>query len=117
MTLSAQFFTFPLLLYNFGQISIVAIIANILVVPILPFLMLLSFFTGIIGIVTQQLSFIAVFPTWFFTTYLVKIAEFTASLPFAALRLDSMPFLFVLIAYILLGFLTWIIHWPEPKFL
>jgi len=43
MTLSAQVFTLPILIYNFGYVSFAAPITNILIVPLLPFIMGLGF--------------------------------------------------------------------------
>lgn len=115
MTLSAQLFTFPILLHNFGKVSLIALAANILVVPLLPILMALSFLTGILGLVSEQIGFIASFPTWFLATYLVRIAEFSAQLPFATIRMGSLSFLPVLTAYLLLGFFTWKIKQEEKQ--
>lgn len=47
-TLSAQIAVFPLLLYSFNTVSIIAIVANVLILPIVPLTMLIIFL-GFIG--------------------------------------------------------------------
>ncbi|MEK9209456.1 MAG: ComEC/Rec2 family competence protein, partial [Patescibacteria group bacterium] len=43
MTLSAQVFTLPILVYNFGSVSLVSPIVNVLVVPLLPAILVFGF--------------------------------------------------------------------------
>ena len=47
-TLFAQILVLPLLIYYFGQISLISIIANILIVPIIPFAMAWGSITALI---------------------------------------------------------------------
>lgn len=49
LSLSAQIMTFPLMLLNFGQVSLISPIANIFVAPFIPFAMLFSAFTLLFG--------------------------------------------------------------------
>jgi len=45
-TFSAYIFTFPILVYNFGQISLSGPLANIFLLPIVPFIMISGFLLG-----------------------------------------------------------------------
>ncbi|MFH1575393.1 MAG: ComEC/Rec2 family competence protein [Candidatus Nealsonbacteria bacterium] len=76
MTLSAQVFTLPVLIYNFGCISYAAPLTNILIVPLLPFLMGLGLVFALAGLVFQPLAWIISWPVWLFLTYIIKIVEF-----------------------------------------
>jgi len=60
MTIAAQILTLPILIYNFGQISLVSVVGNILIVPVLP----LVFAFGFIFLVGSTLlsSFFLSFP-------------------------------------------------------
>lgn len=49
LSLSAQIITFPLMLFNFGQVSLISPIANIFVAPFIPFAMLFSALALIFG--------------------------------------------------------------------
>jgi competence protein ComEC len=46
-TLSATLLTLPILLFNFGFFSLIALPANIMILPTIPFVMLSTFLTGI----------------------------------------------------------------------
>jgi len=76
MTLSAQIFTLPILIYNFGYVSKVAILTNILIVPLLAYLMGLGFIFILVGLIFQPLSWLFSWPVWLLLTYIVKIVEF-----------------------------------------
>ncbi len=49
-TFSAQVVTLPLIIFNFGAVSIVSIIANMLVLPFVPIAMLFVFLTGVFSL-------------------------------------------------------------------
>jgi len=105
MTLSAQIFTLPILIYNFGYFSLVSLITNILIVPLLPYLMGLGFIFGMAGIIFQPLGWFLSLPSWLLLTYLVKIVNFFSQ-PWAFRTLEiSWPWL--IISYLILGLITW----------
>ncbi len=75
MTLSAQVFTLPILIYNFGYVSFVAPITNILIVPLLPFIMGLGFIFALGGVIWSGLGWVLSWPSWLLLTYIIKIVE------------------------------------------
>lgn len=79
MTLSAQIFTLPVLIYNFGYISLAAPLSNILIVPFLPFLMGLGFLFVILGAVLQPLGWLFSLPVWLLLTYIMKIVNWLSA--------------------------------------
>jgi len=46
LSLSAQIFVLPIILYNFQNLSLISLVANVLVLPIIPLTMLLGFSDG-----------------------------------------------------------------------
>jgi competence protein ComEC len=86
-TLSAQIFTLPILLYNFGQLSIVALLPNLLVLPFVPIAMLTGFLTGVAGLIWIKLSIPFALISWGLLTYILGVIEFFANLKFAAIPL------------------------------
>lgn len=107
MTISAQVFTFPILLYNFGQVSLVALITNALILPILPFVFGLGLFFGLAGIIWDFLGWLLSLPLWFLLTYITSIAELFSKLPLAALRIENLHPIWLFLFYIALGFFVW----------
>ncbi len=106
MTLSAQVFTLPTLIYNFGYISFVAPITNILIIPLLYWIMLFGFLFALLGVIWQPLGWIFSLPTWFLLTYLVKIVDIFSKLLFAFKALE-ISWLWLAISYLILGLITW----------
>jgi competence protein ComEC len=102
-TLSAQFAVLPLLLYDTGNLSLVAIPANLLTMPMMPLAMGLSASAGLAGIIfgtaTPLLGIVLAFPAYLANAYIIFIAHGSAALSFAAFTLPAFPFWLVLVAY------------------
>ena len=111
MTLSAQIFTLPILIYNFGYISFVAPITNILIVSLLYWIMLFGFIFALAGVVWQPLGWLLSLPTWFLLTYVIKIVDFSSKLPFAYKTLE-ISWIWLITSYLILGLITW---WLKEK--
>lgn len=109
-TLAAQIAVLPLLLYFTGNLSLVAIPANIITSPIVPLTMGLSAFAGFAGIIFGTIaplfSIIIALPAYFANALLIYIAQTSANLPFAAFTIPAFPFLLVLVAYAAIVFIT-----------
>jgi len=110
MSLSAQIFTLPILIYSFGRISLVAPLTNILVLPFLPFIIILGFLSAFFGIFSHFFALIFVFPCWLFLSYLLKITDIFSSFAFSSIHL-KISWLWLIIFYLVLGFLIW--HWKK----
>ena len=102
-TLSAQVAVLPLLLYDTGNLSLVAIPANLLAMPMVPAAMAASALAGVGGILfghfTPLLGIIIAFPAYLLNLYLVALAQGASALPFAAFILPAFPFILVLACY------------------
>jgi len=104
-SLSAQVFTLPILAYNFGRISVVAPITNLLVLPFVYWIMILGLVFVLLGAVWQLLAWVFSFPCWLFLTYLIKITE-VFSQSWAVKRIENFSlFLFFLFYGILIVFI------------
>ncbi|MBX4186894.1 MAG: ComEC family competence protein [Candidatus Doudnabacteria bacterium] len=84
-TLAAQILTLPILLYNFGTLSLVALIPNIIILPIVPLTMLAGFVTGILGMIWIKLAWISAYVTKILLSYILGLIGFFAGLSFAAI--------------------------------
>jgi len=102
-TLSAQIAVLPLLLYQTGNLSLVAIPANVIAALLVPFAMAFSYLAGFGGILFGSLapilSIVTGIPAYLAAAGLIWLAEASAALPFAAFTLPPFPFWLVLIAY------------------
>jgi len=105
MTLSAQVFTLPILIYNFGYLSLVSPITNVLIVPLLPYIMGLGFIFGIAGLIFQPLGWLLSLPCWLILTYSLKIIDILSQ-PWAFKTLE-VSWIWLVISYSILGLITW----------
>ena len=103
-TLSAQVFVLPLLIYSIGEFSVVSVLVNALVVPLVPMTMLLGFITGIVGLVSQTITFVFMVPAYLLLKLQLVFVEFFNKLSFAAVYIPPIPWWFVLLLYIGIGF-------------
>jgi len=100
-TLSTQILVLPLLLYQTGMFSVVALPVNVLVLPCIPFAMLFGFLTGVFAFAFPPLASLVGALAFLLLSYVVGIAELFAKLPFAAITLPAFSLFFVIVAYIL----------------
>jgi len=97
-TFFAQILVLPILIYYFGQISIISIVANILIVPIIP----LSMAWG---------SITSIFLPWPIFTYplviiiklLLEVNRYLAGISWASINMPKINGFMVILIYILLG--------------
>lgn len=117
MTFSAYLFTLPILIYNFGSISLVAPLTNILILPFIQWIMLSGFLFGLAGIFWSGLGWFLSFPCWFLLTYLLKVVDLFSH-SWAAKSLENIHWLWLVISYLILGLFVWYIRKREKlKFL
>ena len=107
MTLAAQVFTLPILIYNFGYISLIAPITNIFIVPLLPFIMVFGFVSGLGGMLWQPIGWVFSWPTWFLLTYLVKIVDWASQFFLASIILENIHWVWLILFYLILGYVVW----------
>lgn len=105
-TLAAQISVLPLLLYNIGLFSLVALPANILVNPFVPLAMAAAAIAGVVGMTLGSLlpfvATVAGYPANILMQFFIFVAEKSSALPFAAFDLPLFSFWLVLIAYAVL---------------
>jgi len=106
-TLAATITTLPLILFQFGRLSIVAVLVNVLILWIIPFIMIAGFFAVVVSLLfgpaAQVLSWVA----WAGLQYIITVVEFFSSLSFAAVDI-RVPWWGMFGMYCVLGW--WIIR-------
>ena len=114
MTLSTQILVLPLVLYYFGNLSLIAPVANILVLLVVPIVMLLGFFFIFASFINFWLAQIFFWPLWILITYIILVARVFSGIPYLSFVIMGFPLLGALIIYILL-FLISINFYFVPK--
>ncbi|MDP2934465.1 MAG: ComEC/Rec2 family competence protein [bacterium] len=107
-TLAAQIAVLPVLIYNFGRISFISPLTNILIVPFIPFLTAIGliFIGG--TIIWGFLGKILLWPVYLGVTYVLKIIDWFSKIPWAAKEIQNIHWLFLIGYYILLIGLIWL---------
>ena len=106
-TLAAQCFTLPILIYNFGRISLISPLVNLFIVPLITMVTILGFVLAFIGLISIPLGIVFSFPVWLILTYILKIIDLFSKISFANIIFEDISFYWVIISYILLGLLIW----------
>ena len=105
-TIAAQLCVLPLLLYATGNLSFVAVPANLLVLPIIPLTMLFSFIAGLVGMVAPLAAPMVGIPAYALLSYMIEVARRAGEFPLSATTLDAFPFWIVLVLYVVLFFVA-----------
>ncbi|TSC61298.1 MAG: hypothetical protein G01um1014107_53 [Parcubacteria group bacterium Gr01-1014_107] len=100
ITLAAQIFTLPILIYNFGIFSVVSPLANILVVPFIPLIIFGGFLAMIGGIVSEWLGIFLGFPIYLVLKYITSLSEFLANLPWSFRTISGVSVFWVILYYL-----------------
>ncbi len=89
-TVSATIFTLPIILFVFGNVSLIAPVANLLILPAVPIATILSFAAGIAGmfspIAGQAFGYLA----WVPLTYMVRMAELLSAIPWSNISFSNL---------------------------
>jgi competence protein ComEC len=79
MTLSAQLATMPVIIANFGQVSLLSLLANILILPTVPLLMIGGYAVILLSFVSLTLAEVAVLPLYAIISYYMIVVGHLAS--------------------------------------
>jgi competence protein ComEC len=105
ITLAAQIFTLPILIYNFGYVSLYAPITNLLVEPMVPFITIYGFVLAIAAAISPALGWLLFFPIWLALSCLLAVANIFSLLPGAKLNFE-INFIWLAISYIILAIIA-----------
>lgn len=108
-TISAQTLVLPIIAYNFNQISMAGIFANVLILWTIPLVMVSGIAVLILGSINQILGQISgIFPA-VLLTYFIDIINLFAKIPGAAINIKETNFLLWIGYYLMIGAGVWIL--------
>ncbi len=101
-TFAAQITTLPLTAYHFQRLSLVSFITNPIVLPAQPPLMILGGLAMLAGMVWLPLGQLLAWPAWLFPAFTIRVVDWFAGVPSAAIELGPVSLLAVVAMYVLL---------------
>jgi competence protein ComEC len=107
-TISAIMATLPLILFQFGRLSLVAPIVNVLILWTIPYIMLFGFIATLVGMVSVPLGIVVAVPSVALMEYILHIVGWFGTQIFASLDI-AVPWWGMIGLYCLLiyGVLRW----------
>ncbi|MEA3449762.1 MAG: ComEC/Rec2 family competence protein [Patescibacteria group bacterium] len=108
ITLSANIMVWPIVAYNFGVVSLVSPLSNLLILWTLPFLFVFLCFGLIFGFL-PGLSFLIFKLAELLLFYIIKISELLINLPYAYTEIYSFNIYLIIIYYLILAYILFII--------
>lgn len=105
ITLAAQLATLPVLAWYFGQVSLSALLANLLVVPVLELIIILGLFAGLLAFLLPFLGQIIFAMTSLMLGLAAEFVHLLAQLPGGIVYLSAMAWPTVGLYYLVLGML------------
>lgn len=117
-TLAAQILALPLILYHFGNLSLIAPLANVVIVPIVPYAMLVGTMALVVNwVALPTIGWVpsSIFPVyllwmvaWLPFAFITEAARYMAAIPWAAVTLPPFPLWMLLTYYAVIGGGWWL---------
>jgi len=108
LSLSAQIFVLPIIMFNFETLSLISLLANVLILPIIPFTMLFGFIAGAFGFIFQPIALIFSWLAFLPLKYETLVINYLASLKYASVEMKIAWWGIVIWYIILVGIIYFI---------
>lgn len=115
VTLAAQAMVLPVIAYNFGQISLVGVAANLLVLWTIPLIMIGGAVSLLVGLTSTFWGTVTGLLPTILVTYLIDTIRLFAGLPLASFRLTQTPPVLWAGYYLLLAAVLWTIFLRQER--
>lgn len=101
-TMGAQILVLPILILNFGLLSFIAPIANVLILPTIPTSMFLGFISGTVGMLFLPLGRLIGILVYLVLKYIIVVTEFLSHFNFAAVAFKINDWWWIPIYYLII---------------
>lgn len=98
-TIATYVFVLPFILYKMGNLSLVAMPANVFVLPFIPLTMAFGFLTGFLGLIFYMFAIPFGYISYIFLHYELGVVGFFSGLPFASLAFPNFPLWLMVLIY------------------
>jgi len=105
VTLAAQIFTLPIILANFGELSIISPLTNVLIAPLVPYITSWGLLAAILVALIKPLGILLLWCLWVLLSYFVVVVKLTNLIPFASVNVPKIGWWMGGLYYLLILFL------------
>jgi competence protein ComEC len=109
-SLCAEVMTLPYVLFIFGQMSTVGLLANLFVATLVPLAMLLGLVAGLAGTLLPLLAGWLAWPATWLLGYMLGVADMLSRIPHAFLEHIGFSFVMLLVVYVVVLGLVLLLH-------
>lgn len=110
-TLSAEIMVLPLLLWQFGTISLVSPLINLVILTLIPMAMALSALQAFISLISIFMGRIVAWITYPILWLIIKPIQWTSDLPFASRSVSGWSIGYVILSYfVIAGAYSWLLY-------
>ena len=102
-TISAQLTAMPLTVLLFGNLSIIAPVANVLVAPVIPLAMLFGALSVAGGALWMPLGKLIALPGWMCLSWITGVAQVLARVPGASFHFEKASIVILILYYLILA--------------
>jgi len=114
-SLCAEIMTLPYVLYIFGQMSTVGLLANLLVAALVPMAMLLALIAGLAGVAIPALAGWFAWPATLLLTYMLDVAGILSQSPHAYLEGIGFSLWLLIGSYAIIGVVMWALAYHNKR--
>lgn len=100
VTVAAQIFVLPVILYHFHTVSFVSLGVNVLVLPLIPFAMLAALAVIVTSTAVPPLGALCAWVAYVILAYIIGVVEYAAGLPWAARDVAHISVWMIVLYYI-----------------
>ncbi|MFA5070719.1 MAG: ComEC/Rec2 family competence protein [Patescibacteria group bacterium] len=102
MTLSAQVFTLPIIIYNFKIISLISPLANVLILPIFSLLLTLGLAATFVSLIFWPIGQLLFWLCYLLLKYITSLCHFFANHSWAAISFSHLNVLIIFLIYLIM---------------
>jgi competence protein ComEC len=107
LTISAQIFVLPIIIYTFKTVSVVSLLANILILPIIPVTMLLVFLMLLASVMMYPIALFLGWLAFFLLSYEIFVIDKLANISWSSLLIDDISVVWFIVYYIVVGVIVY----------
>lgn len=108
VTISAQLAVLGILIYNFEEVSVISLLANLIILPLIPLAMAGGFGVILISYFWMLGAQALALPVWLILNFQIQAVEFLAGFSWSKMELPNMGSWFLISYYLIL---TWLVYY------